>query len=76
MSLRTSLKNLISRDPNAPSPRETDLQAEPGAGQTRRAIVAGSLAAAVPLPALAAAAPAINPAEPHPDQALLDAEAE
>lgn len=42
---------------------------------TRRAMVVGSLAAAVPLPAIAM--PTADPeATPHPDQALLDAEAE
>lgn len=42
---------------------------------TRRAVVVGSLAAAVPLPALAMPAPEAE-AGPHLDQALLDAEAE
>ena len=42
---------------------------------TRRAVVVGSLASAVPLPALALPTSA-REAEPHPDQGLLDAEAE
>jgi hypothetical protein len=58
MSLRTSLKNLIRRDAEHPSLREraADLRGDLS-GQTRRAIVAGSVAAAVPLPTLAALAP-------------------
>lgn len=43
---------------------------------TRRAVMVGTLAAAVPLPALALAVPGETPTEPHLDQALLDAEAE
>lgn len=54
MSLRASLKNLIRRDPAA-SLREpaTELRGS----LSRRTVVAGTVAAAVPLPALAAAAP-------------------
>ena len=53
MSLRTSLKNLIRRDPTASlRERAAELRGDL-AGQTRRSIVAGSVAAAVPLPALA-----------------------
>ena len=73
MSFRASLKNLIRRDAERPSLREraADLRAS----LSRRTIMTASLAAAVPLPALAM--PALNPkAAPHPDRALLDAEAE
>lgn len=78
MTFRTTLKSLIRRDQEDPKPRESapDPQAHLGGSQTRRAILAGSLAAAVSLPALAAADPAAHPAGAHPDQALLDAEAE
>ncbi len=72
MSFRTSLKNLIRRDPTA-SLRERAAELRGNlTGQTRRTIVAGSVAASVPLPALTA--PAALPA-PHPDHALLDLDA-
>ncbi|MGT2482329.1 hypothetical protein ACU4GR_33650 (plasmid) [Methylobacterium oryzae CBMB20] len=74
MPFRMSFKNLIGRNPAGPTLRER--AAEPDVSQTRRAIVAGSLAAAVPLPALTLTAQAALPTAPHPDQALLDAEAE
>ena len=54
MSLRASLKNLIRRDAERPSLRERANYLR-GALPSRRAIVAGSVAAAVPLPAMAAA---------------------
>ena len=58
MSFRASLKNLIRRDAEHPSLRERAAELRGDlAGQTRRAIVAGSVAAAVPLPTLAAPAP-------------------
>ncbi|GJE14561.1 hypothetical protein [Methylobacterium longum] len=74
MPFLATLKNLIRRNPNAPSLREH--AAELSGSLSRRTVVAGSFAAAVPLPALALAAPTVLPVEPHPDQALLDAEAE
>ena len=52
MSLRSSLKNLIRRDPAA-SLRERSDELR-GALPSRRSIVAGTMAAAVPLPAAAA----------------------
>ena len=67
MSLRTSLQKLIRRDPGAAlRERATELRGS----LSRRTIVAGSVAAAVPLPALAAP---IAPAsvQPHPDAELL-----
>lgn len=69
MSLRTSLKNLIRRD-TAASLREraTELRGS----LSRRTVVAGTVAAVVPLPAIAA--PPVS-ASPHPDQALLDLDA-
>lgn len=81
-----SLK-LFSRDPARPSLRERAASLKAGlagiahrpapqeANTSRRAVMVGTLAAAVPLPALALAVPVVTPTEPHPDQALLDAEA-
>lgn len=67
MSLRTSFQKLIRRDP-AGSLREraADLRAS----LSRRTVVVGSVAAAVPLPAIAAPV-AAPPALPHPDAELL-----
>ncbi|MCJ2093987.1 MULTISPECIES: hypothetical protein [unclassified Methylobacterium] len=55
MSFRASLKNLIRRDPATRLRGRADDLRVSLAGQTRRTIVAGSVAAAVPLPAMAAA---------------------
>lgn len=55
MPLRATLKKLIRRDANAPSLRERAAELRGSlTGQTRRTVVAGSVAAAVPLPAIAA----------------------
>ncbi|MCJ2084630.1 hypothetical protein MKK88_01285 [Methylobacterium sp. E-005] len=61
MSLRTSLQKLIRRDPNASlRDRATELRGS----LSRRTIVAGTVAAAVPLPVLAATvAPAPGPSD-------------
>ncbi|MCJ2141567.1 hypothetical protein [Methylobacterium sp. E-066] len=67
MSLRTSLKNLIRRDPAA-SLRERAIELR--GTLSRRTIVAGSLAVAAPLPAISAPIVA-TPAQPHPDAALV-----
>ena len=54
MSLRTTLQKLIRRDPGASlRERAADLRGNLD-GQTRRTIVAGTMAAAVPLPLMAA----------------------
>lgn len=68
------LSNLFRRDPAAPSLRERAAELR-GAltGQTRRTVMAGTMAAAVPPSVLALPAP--EPA-PHRDQALLNAEAD
>lgn len=56
MPFRVTLKKLIRRDATAPSLRERAAELRGSlTGQTRRTVVAGSLAAAVPLPAIAAA---------------------
>lgn len=70
MSLRTSLKKLIRRDPERLSLREraADLRGT----LNRRTVVAGTVAVAMPLPVLAAPAASTSP---HPDQALLDLDA-
>lgn len=72
MPFGLSLKNLIRRDPEAPGLREraADLRTS----LSRRTVVAGTVAAAVPLPALALAPPSPE-AAPHPDQDLFDIEA-
>lgn len=72
MPFGLSLKNLIRRDPGAPGLREraADLRTS----LSRRTVVAGTVAAAVPLPALALAPPSPE-AAPHPDQDLFDIEA-
>ncbi|MCJ2069741.1 hypothetical protein MKK75_13235 [Methylobacterium sp. J-030] len=70
MSLRTSLKNLIRRDPAASLRERAAGMSGILTSQTRRAVVAGSVAAAVPLPALAAPI-ATAAAQPHPDAELL-----
>jgi hypothetical protein len=58
MPFRATLNKLIRRDATAPSLRERAAELRGSlTGQTRRTIVAGSVAAAVPLPALASAAP-------------------
>lgn len=79
-----SLK-LFHRDPAKPTLRERAADLKAGlariagrapaqeADTDRRAVVVGTLAAAIPLPALALSPPEVVP---HPDQALLDAEAE
>ncbi|MBE7202791.1 MAG: hypothetical protein INR70_34025 [Parafilimonas terrae] len=68
MSLRTSLQKLIRRDPERPSLRER--AAELRGSLNRRTVVAGTVAAAVPLPVIAA--PALpRLARPHPDAELL-----
>ncbi|MCJ2063409.1 hypothetical protein MKK63_11895 [Methylobacterium sp. J-088] len=73
MSLRTTLQKLIRRDPGPLSLRErADELRDAFSSPNRRAIVAGSLAAAVPLPALAAPVTAV-PAQQHPDAELLAA---
>lgn len=59
-----SLKAGLARITRRPEPQE--------ANAGRRSVVVGTLAAAVPLPVLALPAPS---SAPHPDQALLDAEA-
>ncbi|MCJ2070059.1 hypothetical protein MKK75_14855 [Methylobacterium sp. J-030] len=57
MSLRTSLRNLIRRSPVAAlHERSAELHGSL-AGQTRRTVVAGTVAAAVPLPVIAATRP-------------------
>ncbi|MCJ2048780.1 hypothetical protein, partial [Methylobacterium sp. J-070] len=67
MSFRSSLKNLIRRDPSASlRERAADLRAS----LSRRTVVVGSVAAAVPLPAIAAPLTAA-PAQPHPDAELV-----
>lgn len=53
MSLRTSLNKLIRRDKITPSLRERAAELR-SALPSRRSVVAGSVAAAVPLPAIAA----------------------
>jgi hypothetical protein len=73
MTFRLSLKNLIRRDPETPSLR--DRTADLRASLSRRTVVAGTVAAAVPLPALTLALPSPAKAEPHPDQGLFDIEA-
>ncbi|MBP28140.1 hypothetical protein [Methylobacterium sp.] len=72
MPFGLSLKNLIRRGPETPSLREraADLRTS----LSRRSVVAGTVAAAVPLPALAMSPPS-REAEPHPDQDLFDIEA-
>lgn len=55
MHFRATLKKLIHRDATAPSLSERAAELRGSlTGQTRRTIVAGSVAAAVPLPTLAA----------------------
>ena len=68
MPLRAFLKNLIRPDAERPSLREraADLRAS----LSRRTVVVGSVAAAVPLPAIAAPVVAA-PAQPHPDAELV-----
>jgi hypothetical protein len=80
-----SLK-LFHRNPAKPTLRERAASMKAGlahitrraepqeADAGRRSVVVGTLAAAVPLPALALPSPTAAPT-PHPDQALLDAEA-
>ncbi|MHC2016240.1 hypothetical protein [Methylobacterium sp. CM6247] len=78
--MRNPLARLVHRDPAKPTLREraaslkaslSRLGRRPAAGadQGRRSMVAGSIMAAMPLPALALPAPAAA----HPDQHLLDA---
>ena len=67
MPFRDTLKRLIGR--TAPAPSLRDRAADLRASLNRRAVVAGSLAAAAPLPVIAA--PAALSTQ-HPDQALLD----
>ena len=66
VSLKATASRLMRRKPD-----------EASADQGRRMMVAGSMAAVVaaPLPVLASAALPVAIAGPHPDQALLDAEA-
>ncbi|MCJ2054753.1 hypothetical protein [Methylobacterium sp. J-070] len=62
MSLRMSLKNLIRRDPSASlRERANDLRGS----LSRRTVVAGTVAAAVPLPALA------GTVQPSPEEAAF-----
>lgn len=72
MRFGLSLKNLIRRDPDAPSLR--DRAADLRTSLSRRTVVAGTVAAAVPMPVLALTAPS-PAAAPHPDQDLFDIEA-
>ncbi|MCJ2068481.1 hypothetical protein MKK75_06615, partial [Methylobacterium sp. J-030] len=67
MSFRASLKNLIRRDPATSLRERAD---EIRGSLSRRTVVAGSVAAAVPLPALAAPI-AVVPIHPRPDADLL-----
>lgn len=73
MPFGLSLKNLIRRDPEAPSLRERAAGLR--GSLSRRSVVAGTVAAAVPLPALALAPLSPAKAMPHPDQDLFDIEA-
>jgi hypothetical protein len=57
MPFRATLKKLIRRDANTPSLRERAAELRGSlTGQTRRTVVTGSVATAVPLPAIAALA--------------------
>lgn len=67
MSIRTSFQKLIRRDPTA-SLRERAAGLR--ASLSRRTVVAGSIAAAVPLPAIAVPV-VMAPDQPHPDADLL-----
>lgn len=82
------LSRLIRRDPDAPSLRERAAGLKAGlarvvrrepveAAPSRRAVVGGLAAVAVPLPVLAAPVVMSSSPDPvpHPDQALFDAEA-
>ena len=62
MSLRTTLQKLIRRDPTGSlRERATELRGS----LSRRTVVAGTVAAAVPLPALAATVAPVRPATAH-----------
>lgn len=69
------LSNLLRRDPAAPSLRERaaalrDRLTTREPDTARRAMLGGALAAAVPLPAMAASVPPLS-TSPHPDAELL-----